>query len=60
RCATASTSELMNAPPSKRTNFRTLELSNFRTLSLHCLDLDEDAPLPVGAAIGAKRYDDYK
>ncbi len=27
---------------------------------LHCLDLDEDAPLPVALATGNKPYDDFK
>ncbi len=41
-------------------HFRTLELSNFRNLSLHCLDLDEEAPLPPELTKGRKSYDAFK
>jgi UDP-2-acetamido-3-amino-2,3-dideoxy-glucuronate N-acetyltransferase len=60
RAADASDLELSNAQTSERPNFRTLELSNFRTLSLHCLDLDEEAPLPPELTKGTKTYDELK
>jgi UDP-2-acetamido-3-amino-2,3-dideoxy-glucuronate N-acetyltransferase len=38
----------------------TLELSNFSTLELKCLDLDEDAPLPPEMTQGSQSYDAFK
>jgi UDP-2-acetamido-3-amino-2,3-dideoxy-glucuronate N-acetyltransferase len=52
RRATASTSEPMPAQPSEGTNFRTLEL--------HCLDLDDEASLPPELTKGSKPYNVFK
>jgi UDP-2-acetamido-3-amino-2,3-dideoxy-glucuronate N-acetyltransferase len=60
RCATASSSEPLNAQASEGIDFGTLELSNFRTLELKCLDLDEEAQLPPELTKGTKTYDELK
>jgi UDP-2-acetamido-3-amino-2,3-dideoxy-glucuronate N-acetyltransferase len=44
----------------ERTYSLTLELPHFRTLELHCLDLDEEAPLPSELTKGTKTYDELK
>jgi UDP-2-acetamido-3-amino-2,3-dideoxy-glucuronate N-acetyltransferase len=48
------------APTPDPSNSRTLELSHLGTLELHCLDLDEDAPLPTELTKGSKTYDEFK
>ncbi len=50
----------LHTQPSGRSDFSTLALSNFRTISLHCLDLDEEASLPPEMTKGAKTYDELK